>query len=255
MLVYDKILVDPDSCTATYDGQIISLHPQQYRLLVLFLKYPRQVLSYEVIIDNIWNDARIPTESTIRSHIKGLRKALKKAGETRNIIETVRTLGYRLKPLKEDKSELVTAPISAINKFLKSKAMEYLVLDENLIVQSISDGIVDYCDYPQYLKLGEQVGEAFPEFIGFEENFKEVLHQEQPSFEIQGVAKIANPNRPEYLNFYVICNRLNLSKKDNLSPNNFLFIFIEDDSENMILRRKLVQQINEYEMSGKLKRI
>ncbi|HEY9610681.1 winged helix-turn-helix domain-containing protein, partial [Allocoleopsis sp.] len=54
-LSYGKILVDTDCCKVTYDGQIVTLLPKEYNLLVLFLKYPNHVLSYEVIIDRLWN--------------------------------------------------------------------------------------------------------------------------------------------------------------------------------------------------------
>lgn len=78
VISYGKILVDTNSCRVTYDGQIITLLPKEYKLLLLFLSYPNHVLSYEIIVDKLWEVEKFPTPSSIRSHIKGLRKAFQK---------------------------------------------------------------------------------------------------------------------------------------------------------------------------------
>ncbi|HBE54368.1 MAG TPA: hypothetical protein DDW76_37880 [Cyanobacteria bacterium UBA11369] len=245
MVVCGKVVVDTDARTVSYDGEVVNLYPKEYDLLLLFLNYPNHVLSYEVIIDKLWDFERIPTHSSIRSHIKSLRQAFKKTNLNEEIIETIHGVGYRLNRLINYHKEAITEispSLSVMKKFLKAQAIEYLVIDENFLIKSISPLLHDYCDYPNALKVGIDARHAFPEFIGFEEAFDQVRNKEYERFEIQGVARSCNPNRPEYINFYAIADDPN---KQNQSGERLLFIFFEDASEQMIYKQRLVQIENE----------
>lgn len=246
MLNYGELAVDTDTCSVTYEEESISLLPQEYRLLVLFLKYPRHVLSYDFIIDHLWEDPeRTPTRSTIRTHIKRLRKAFEQADISGDIIETVHGLGYRLKPLSPRQKEQTTryAPSLALLKtFLKAKAIEYIVIKPNMTLQFTSPGAEEYCDYPDSLEVGQWVGEAFPELVGLEETIERIIRGKDQSFKLAGVARSANPLRPEYMSFYLIADKEN-KVADQQYP--LLFVFLEDNSEQMIYRQRLVQKANE----------
>ena len=239
-LSYGHISIDTDSCTVTYDGIAIPLYPKEYNLLAFFLKYPNHILSYDLIIDQLWEIDKIPTHGNIRAHIKGLRKAFKKANVHEEIIETVHGMGYRLKPLKTDKSSnpIIAPPLSVMKGFFQAKAIEYLVIDSQFIVQYISPGLLNYCDYPAVLEVGIKGEDAFPEFIGFEETFEKIINQELKYFEIKGIARAANPARPEYINFYVMSDE---SQKLKQSETKRLFILFEDASEQMFYKQQLVQ--------------
>jgi DNA-binding winged helix-turn-helix (wHTH) protein len=243
---YGRILVNTDSCRVTYDGQLISLHPKEYKLLLLFLRYPNHLLSAEIIIDQLWDIDKSPTESNIRSHIKGLRKAFKKINDSIQIIETVHGLGYRLQPLKEEKEQsthpIISPPLSVMKGFLQAKAIEYLVISDKLILQYISPSLSDYCDYPKFLKLGVKAENAFPEFVGLEAIFKKIIEKKQDNFELKSIARAANPNRPEYINLYIM--REDAKTSDQIQDK-FLFIFFEDASEAMFYRQRVVQLENE----------
>ena len=246
MLRYDKISVDTDSCIITYEGKTIALLPQEYRLFLLFLKHPRYVLSYEFIIDNLWKDTgQTPSDSTIRTHIKRLRKAFKKANISEEIIETVHGLGYRLKPLSNHEKEQTAMYLPSLDlcqKFLKIKAIEYIVINTEMTIKFLSLGAKDYCDYPNHLQVGHWVGEAFPELIGLEKTIERITQGKDQSFTLQGVARAANPIRPEYINFYIIAEKKKKSTPQELP---LLFVFLEDNSSKMIYRQRLVQQANE----------
>lgn len=240
-LSYGQISIDTDSCTVTYDGTAIPLYPKEYNLLVFFLKYPNHILSYDLIIDQLWEFDKIPTHGNIRAHIKGLRKAFKKANINEEIIETVHGMGYRLKPLKKEQlitNPIFTPPLTVMKGFFHAKAIEYLVIDSHFIIQYISPGLLNYCDYPAVLDVGIKVEDAFPEFIGLEETFEKIINQELNYFEIKGIARSANPARPEYINFYVMSDD---SQKLEQSGNKLLFILFEDASEHMSYKQRLVQ--------------
>lgn len=251
-IFYGKILVDTDSCRVTYDGVIIDLLPKEYQFLVLFLQYPNHVLSYEVIIDSIWEIDKIPSHSSIRSHIKRVRKAFKQANASEEVIETVHGLGYRLKPLEKDKppNSIISPSLFVIKGFLKAKAVEYVAINEKFIIKDISPGLSDYCDYPEVLKVGIKAEEAFPEFVGFDEFFEEVLHKKCKDFQVKGIARAANPNRPEYINLYIVYEE---SKSPDKIEDKLLFVFFEDASENMAYKQKIVQLENESYLRLELK--
>lgn len=245
MLIYAEILVDTDSCTVTYKGEVVLLLPKEYHLLTLFLKYPNHILSYDAIINHLWDLDKTPTYSSIRTHIKNIRKAFKKVNCSEDIIENIYGMGYRLNPAMKNKTEEINpiAPaISTLNGFLKFKAIEYLVIDEKFKIKYISPGLINYCDYPQNLQVGIYAGNPFPELIGLEEVLERVRNKQDKIFEIKGVAKACNPNRPEYINFYAIADEPKNTKE---LGKQLLFLFFEDASEQMIYKQRLVQIENE----------
>lgn len=248
LISYGKIVVDTDSCIVTYEGAIIDLLPKEYQLLLLFLKYPNHVLSYEVIIDSLWELDKTPSHSSIRSHIKKLRKAFKKAHASEDIIENVHGLGYRLKPLQKKTSNnpIISPPISVMTGLIQAKAIEYVAINEKFIIECISPNLQDYCDYPEVLQVGIKAEDAFPEFVGFEDILKKVMNQEYENFAVKGIARSANPNRPEYINFYLVFDAsISLEK----IKGKFLFIFFEDASEAMLYKQRIVQRENESYLS------
>jgi hypothetical protein len=178
-----------------------------------------------------------------------LRKSLKECGESDDIIETVYGLGYRLNPAKEENPEIFPS-VSTLKKFLTTKAIEYLVFDRHDTIKFVSDQLVNYCDYRDQLKVGNYLGDAFPELIGFEEDFEKLRNKEEEVFQVKEIARAINPQRPEYINFYVVANN-----SENSIPlrEQLLFLFVEDDSENLILRQKLVQYMNETFLTLELK--
>ncbi|WP_063124295.1 response regulator transcription factor [Aliterella atlantica] len=95
-----KIGIDSSSCRVTCEGQFLHLTAKEYALLDLFLRNAHQIFSQQALLDRLWSFAEIPSENTVRTHIKALRRKLKQAGAD-GLIETVYGLGYRLK-LAED---------------------------------------------------------------------------------------------------------------------------------------------------------
>ena len=69
-----QVLVNTNFCTVTYKNKIVDLHPKEYKLLLLFLEFSDRILSYDLMIEKLWNIDHLPTYSGIRSHIKNLRK-------------------------------------------------------------------------------------------------------------------------------------------------------------------------------------
>ncbi|NER48096.1 MAG: response regulator [Symploca sp. SIO1A3] len=113
ILEWGDLSVVPSNNKVTYRRQSIELTPTEYHILELLLRNPHRVFSYNDLIENLWFFDAPPTASTIRSHIRGLRRKLKAAGVEADFIETVYGLGYRLKSGEEkETSQQGDTPIS-----------------------------------------------------------------------------------------------------------------------------------------------
>ncbi|MEO1095463.1 MAG: response regulator transcription factor [Cyanobacteria bacterium J06638_28] len=237
-LTYGSVILDTRSCVATYDGCEVTLNPKEYALLKLFLSYPNHVLSYDAIIDGVWEGDNIPTYSSIRTHIKRLRQAFKAAQYPNEIVENVHSLGYRLKPLPTAEATIIRPSQAVLQRFFQVKSIEYLVVNDRQVILYQSPGVSQYSDYPHELKVGNSVNDSFPELLGLETVFAEILAQKREGFDLKGIARAQNPQRPEYINLYAIADKQNTSAQH-------IFIFCEDASEHMQYRQRLVQHANE----------
>jgi DNA-binding response OmpR family regulator len=99
ILTWGKLSLDPTSCKVTYENEALPLTPKEIALLELFLRNSRRVFSCGMILEHLWSYETVPGEEAVRTHIKGLRQKLKRAGLPHDSIETVYGIGYRLKPL------------------------------------------------------------------------------------------------------------------------------------------------------------
>lgn len=95
-LSWGDLCLDPTLIQVTYQQQPISLSPKEYGLLELLLRHPRRIFSREAIIDALWTIDDLPSNAAVTNLVKDLRRKLRAAGLTAEIIETVHRIGYRL---------------------------------------------------------------------------------------------------------------------------------------------------------------
>ena len=99
VLQWGDLRLNPSTCEVSYGENPLPLTRKQYSLLELLIRNRRRVLSRASILQNLWDLEDPPTEETVKAHIKGLRHKLKAAGAPRDFIETVYSMGYRLKAM------------------------------------------------------------------------------------------------------------------------------------------------------------
>lgn len=97
VLDVNGLTLDPNSCQVSYRKKPIRLTAKEYNLLELFLRNPSRVYSRSQILDLIWNYDNLPSEESVKTHIKELRKKLNKAGAI-DWIKNVYGMGYLLNP-------------------------------------------------------------------------------------------------------------------------------------------------------------
>ncbi|MBD2336635.1 response regulator [Calothrix sp. FACHB-156] len=127
-LTWGNLCLDQISGKVTYNAQVISLTVTEHNLLELFLQNPNRIFSRRVILDRLWGFDDAPIENAVTTHIKDLRKKLKAAGMTEDILETVYGIGYRLQPAptpasiaehKNGEKQPHTQDLTAINRVLE----------------------------------------------------------------------------------------------------------------------------------------
>lgn len=82
-------------CRVVIRGEEVNLAPKEYRLLELFMNYPRRVWSREQLIDQVWGGDFLGDTKTVDVHVRWLREKLERDPSQPEYIITVRGFGYR----------------------------------------------------------------------------------------------------------------------------------------------------------------
>jgi DNA-binding response OmpR family regulator/HPt (histidine-containing phosphotransfer) domain-containing protein len=97
IIVWGDLLLNPSTCEVSYNNSPLTLTNKEYELLEILLRDSQHLLSVEEILDRLWSSDEFPSEATVRSHIRGLRRKLVAAGAPSDFIATVHGRGYYLK--------------------------------------------------------------------------------------------------------------------------------------------------------------
>ncbi|MBN1954666.1 MAG: response regulator transcription factor [Anaerolineae bacterium] len=96
-LRYADVVLDPQARLVERAGRPIALTAREFDLLELLMRHPNQVLTRNVILENIWGyHDDIPESNIVDVYVRYLRNKLAAAGKSR-LIQTVRGLGYVLR--------------------------------------------------------------------------------------------------------------------------------------------------------------
>lgn len=95
VLQFKEVNLYPQECRVTVRGQEVSLSPKEFRLLELFINYPRRVWSREQLLDQVWGADFVGDSKTVDVHIRWLREKLEKDPSHPEYLVTVRGFGYR----------------------------------------------------------------------------------------------------------------------------------------------------------------
>jgi two-component system phosphate regulon response regulator PhoB len=87
------IRVDPGAHRAFVEGQEIALTALEFKLLTTFMSRVGRVQTRESLLQDVWGVSSDLQTRTVDTHVKRLREKL---GAGRELIETVRGIGYRM---------------------------------------------------------------------------------------------------------------------------------------------------------------
>ena len=92
---YRDIDLFPQECRVMVRGVEVNLSPKEFRLLELFMSYPRRVWSREQLIEQVWGADFLGDTKTVDVHIRWLREKLESEPSQPEYLITVRGFGYR----------------------------------------------------------------------------------------------------------------------------------------------------------------
>ena len=96
VLVYQELQLDTQSHCVTCAENTMKLTPKEHMILECFLRSPSQVFSRSMLLEKLWDFDRTSGEETIKTHVANLRRKIKLAGGSEDLIQTVYGVGYRL---------------------------------------------------------------------------------------------------------------------------------------------------------------
>ena len=92
---YRDIYLYTQECRVMVRGVEVNLSPKEFRLLELFMSYPRRVWSREQLIEQVWGADFLGDTKTVDVHIRWLREKLESEPSQPEYLITVRGFGYR----------------------------------------------------------------------------------------------------------------------------------------------------------------
>jgi two-component system OmpR family response regulator len=100
VLVVGALRLDPATRRAWRSETEISLSAREYALLEAFMRHPGQVLGRQQLLDAAWDFEYEPRSNVVDVYVRYLREKIDRPFGVRTL-ETVRGLGYRLRPEDE----------------------------------------------------------------------------------------------------------------------------------------------------------
>ena len=96
MLTYRDLTLDLDAYRAERGGRDLELTNREFECLRELIQNQGRVMTYQMLVQRIWNYDYLGDERVIYSHIKNLRRKLQA-----DYIHTVRGVGYRVEKLEK----------------------------------------------------------------------------------------------------------------------------------------------------------
>ena len=97
-LYFDDVSVDFAKMEAFRSSRLVSLTPQEFKLLKYFAQHPQRVLSRDQLLSDVWGYNSYPSTRTVDSHILTLRQKLERDPANPSHFVTVHHAGYKFVP-------------------------------------------------------------------------------------------------------------------------------------------------------------
>jgi DNA-binding response OmpR family regulator len=98
------VAVDPAGHRVEVNGRAVDLTATEYRLLEYLVRRAESIVSRDELADHVWGAEYDPDSNVADVYVGYLRRKLRAAGVSDEVIHTVRGLGYMLKDRRPDPS-------------------------------------------------------------------------------------------------------------------------------------------------------
>lgn len=95
-LRFGELILDLATRRAFRNDRTIELTMKEFELLKFLMEHPREVLTREQILENVWGYDFLGESNVIEVYVRYLRLKIEEEGE-RRLIQTVRGVGYVLR--------------------------------------------------------------------------------------------------------------------------------------------------------------
>ncbi|HLS40395.1 MAG TPA: MtrAB system response regulator MtrA [Ornithinicoccus sp.] len=89
------LVIDVAGHTVKRDGQLLSLTPLEFDLLVALASKPNQVFDRESLLEKVWGYRHAGDTRLVNVHVQRLRSKIERDPENPQIVVTVRGVGYK----------------------------------------------------------------------------------------------------------------------------------------------------------------
>ena len=96
LLSYADVELNQSTHEVHRNGQVMELTTREYDLLLMLMRHPRQVLTRDQILEQVWGYTAELETNVLEVHVGHLRQKLEANGGSR-VIQTIRGVGYVLK--------------------------------------------------------------------------------------------------------------------------------------------------------------
>ena len=93
---FQDLTLYPQECRFIVRGTEVMLSPKEFRLLEVFIRFPKRVWSRDQLLEQVWGDDFIGESKTVDVHIRWLREKMELDPSNPQYLTTVRGFGYRL---------------------------------------------------------------------------------------------------------------------------------------------------------------
>ncbi len=97
-LFFSDVAVDFPKMEVLRGDRVVSLTPQEFKLLKYFAQNPQKVISRDQLLSDVWGYNSYPSTRTVDSHILTLRQKLEKNPASPMHFVTVHNAGYKFVP-------------------------------------------------------------------------------------------------------------------------------------------------------------
>ena len=96
ILTVGELVLDPATKTVTYKSTLLPLTAKEYNLLSYFMYHAGELLSKNDLLEHVWDMNYDGLSNVVETYVRYLRKRLRDVDDSKELIVTVRNLGYRL---------------------------------------------------------------------------------------------------------------------------------------------------------------
>ncbi|SHI71464.1 DNA-binding response regulator, OmpR family, contains REC and winged-helix (wHTH) domain [Clostridium cavendishii DSM 21758] len=96
-LTFKDIILNKETKEVYVNNKKVIFTAREFKILELFLSYPKKVFSKENLFETIWDEEYLGDDNTVNVHMSNVRSKLQKANKEEEYIETIWGMGYKLK--------------------------------------------------------------------------------------------------------------------------------------------------------------